>query len=343
MLKRRPPTSPLLARNAVGAFAIAAMLFGDGCTQNKSRLEAPSDESQEAATQEEREAEASLPQLPAPPAPPPGLAKELWSDIHWLPANVVGVNGTPPGKQPFLAAWVFSQPSAEHESCRALEQGLIGGYGIEWEQPPQSFVFYGNADLEQIEECATRFMQGMGGTARLKAKSLELSMEGSQTKVLFAQRGEQLVVIADDGRMGPISDARSGRLEQNQSLISLLGDSEPATMAWSVSTRDMTRVPLGVSSRGYALRAGGPGQRWELRFKFADGDEARRASKAVGPFLIEAETFLGVSLHASVQEDADTLVASFDLAELFTLEPAKMQALQQKLEEFAGGRREREE
>jgi hypothetical protein len=41
-----------------------------------------------------------------------------------------------------------------------------------------------------------------------------------------------------------------------------------------------------------------------------------------------------------VHEDGDTLAVSLDLTAFFTLEPAKMQALQGKLEELAAGRRE---
>jgi hypothetical protein len=173
----------------------------------------------------------------------------------------------------------------------------------------------------------------------MNEQALELRMEGSVSRVLFARRGEELVAIVDDGRIGPVGEARAGQLKENESLVGLLGAMPVATLGWSASTRDMTQVPLGVPSRGYTMGAARPGERWEFRFAFADPAEAGRANEAAGPFLKEAEAFLGVSLHPQVHENGDTLAVSFDLSELFTLEAAKMQALQKKLEEFAAGRR----
>ncbi len=181
-------------------------------------------------------------------------------------------------------------------------------------------------------------MQGMGGTAHIEGNNLELTLNGSQGHVVFARRGEQLVVIVDEGGIGPIDGASPGRLKENESLITLLGDMKPVTTAWSVSTRDMTQVPLGISSRGYVMESRGPGQRMEFRFVFTDAAQARRASDAAGPFLEEAETFLGISLRSQVHGDEDTLVVSLDLTEMSTLEPAKMQALQERLEALAASR-----
>ncbi len=52
-------------------------------------------------------------------------------------------------------------------------------------------------------------MLGMGagpdeGAARMREQALEVWMDGSMIRVLFARRGEQLVVMEDDGRMGSI-------------------------------------------------------------------------------------------------------------------------------------------
>lgn len=329
-----PRRAPTLA----GVFAVVAVSSSAGCTQKKSRLEVISDEVEAAATKEKQQAQASLLLLPEAPLPPPGIASELWSDVHWFPASVVGINGTAPGKQPFLAQWVFSQPAAAHESCQALERGLVSGYAIEWEQPPQSFVFYGDASFVDIEECAKQIMSELGGTARLTGDTLEVDLAGSASRVLFARRGEQLVVISDDGRMGPLGDARPGRLGQNQWLLDVLGRKESGTMAWAVSTKDMTQVPLGISSRGYVMKVDTPGVRWGFRFLFADHDEAARANEAVGPFVKEAEAFVDASLDARAQVEQDTLVVSVDVGGMFSTDPAKMKALQEKLEEFAAGR-----
>ncbi len=319
--------------------AALVVALSPGCTETKSRLEVISDQAEERAAVEMSQDQASLLQLPASSTPPQGMPSGVWTDLHWLPPTVVGVNGTPPGEQPLLARWVFSQSFADHESCQEVERGLVGGYGVEWEKPPQSFVFFGTAAFKQIETCAIAFMRGLGGSARMQGQALHLVMDGVESKVVFARRGDQLVAVVDDGRMGAVGDAYPGRLKKNAALVELLEGLDPTESVWAVSTLDMTRVPLGVPSRGYVMHATSPGQ-LKIRFVFGSIDEAKRAYAATGPFFEELETFLGASLHPTAALSENGLLATADLTVLDALGPEKSEALRQKTEDFAAGRRQ---
>ena len=132
-------------------FALAIAVWCSACTEKKSNLEVISDRAEAEAAQQRKQEEASLFVLPAAPPAPSGIDPDLWSDLHWLPPSIAGVNGTQPGTPPFVAQWAFNSPGGDDPSCKALKNGLAGGYGVEWDQPPQSFIFYGRADFDQLE------------------------------------------------------------------------------------------------------------------------------------------------------------------------------------------------
>ncbi len=319
-------------RTIVPAIAVIALLAS--CTKTESRLEQLSREAEEKEAVEVAAMAKRLPTLPETSELPVGVPAGVWEDLHWLPPTVVGINGTA-DQMPFVAQWVFSQAFAEHESCRALERGFEGGYGIEWEQQPQSFVFFGRAELADVDACAQAFARDLGGAARLETGVLTLGLQGRETQVQLGRRGEQLIAIVDDGRIGTIAGDRLG---DNANLLSLLRTVDTSRAIWSMSARDVTSVPLGVPSLGFIVYAAAAAEPWEFRFTFGSETDAEAALQATDPAVQKAETNLGVSLEVSAELEGSTLVASVDLMNVFSRPPEELEALQQKLDAMLAGR-----
>jgi hypothetical protein len=316
-----------VAHEAVRFVAAAACVSMLSCTKEPSRPEAEAEVEWAVA-----EAEAVLPSLPLAVTTPPGMAADLWRDLNWLPAEVVGINGTGPGNSPLLVQWAFSQPPGQAEACRAVQRGLEAGYGIEGDAPPQSFVFYGRMDLAQVMDCAEAFAVAFEGTAHLEEGTLRIAAYGSQTRIWFAWQGERLVAVLDEGGgLGSVADARADRLAENDGLVAQLGAVDRAHEVWSASARDMTTGAIGIASRGYNVAMDGAGDVWHVRFSFTSAAQAEEALRAAGPFLAEMRAAVGIPLEVQLQVRDTVLAAKLDASEFLALPPAKMKELNEKL------------
>ena len=321
----------LVARWLIFGLIGSSSLFA--CTESKSRLEAQSAVIETKAVEARKDMQAALPAYPSPKTLPEGVPQPVWSAIHWIPPSAIGVNGTPPGQAPFIVKWAFSQGGADDPSCVAIEHAGVVGYGIEWEQPSQSFVLFSAASLEQVDACAAAITKSLGATATLHDGVLDLAhpVLGSTT-LRFAQRGDELVMIVDDGRLGDVVEAQPDQLASNAGLVELLGHTGNLGDGWSISTRDMTSVPLGEPSKGNVASFDLDDSTLELQLFFVDEASAERALSAAAPFVKDAESLLDVSLGAAFHREGATIEASVSLKAISSLPPEKLEAMTRKLQ-----------
>ncbi|MEM7155017.1 MAG: hypothetical protein AAF799_19370 [Myxococcota bacterium] len=332
------PSPPMSTRCPHGLVLLLALCTPLGCTKKPSRLETASKQIEADNANELQQAQAALPQLPSGSAPPEGVPAQLWTDLHWLPTDVAGINGTGPGHEPFIAHWFFGLPTGQDPDCKALQEGLSRGYGIEWSQPPQSFVLFGSGTLEQVEGCAKAATSALRGSAHVDKDTLFVRTDMGNAELRFATQGEQLVLVIDDGRLGRVADAQANRLRGDENLMALLTKVDPARATWSATTNDMTQVPVGVPSLGYTLHNDGPNTKLELRFAFESSAEAERALAATPALFEKMEAMLGKPVERDLRRDAETVTLIVDPAVMLAMPPEKLAELNQTLEALAAER-----
>ena len=139
--------------------------------------------------------QARAPALPRASERPEGVSSTLWNDLHWLPADLVGINGAARGESIGLITWLRNQPEISGPACDATFAGIETAYGIEWAEPPQSFVVYGSFRREDFEACAREFLATMGGS---------LVAESDTTEAPVAAPTPQYAVPSTFGLLSPI-------------------------------------------------------------------------------------------------------------------------------------------
>lgn len=266
--------------------------------------------------------------LPDAPPAPEGVESGLWEDLHWLPGTVVGISGTGPKEVPTIARWLFSQPEANVEACRALQRGLDRGYAVEWETPPQSFVLIGRVALSDVVTCAKTVAAAFGGEAQVDAGALRLRLDDGVSVVRFFERGGWTVAVVDDGRMG---SPGAGSLAESRTLVSLLASTDIGQSSWAASSRDMTSAVLGVPSRGYSLYASDAGHRMRVRVEFSAAQEAMRALAKAEAVVANLEASTGLDLAATFERDGRAVSSAFSLEGLEGADPETLQKLQTAL------------
>ena len=244
--------------------------------------------------------QARAPELPQPSKRPEGVPARLWNDLHWLPADLVGINGAARGASIGLITWLRNQPEITGPACDAAFAGIETAYGIEWAEPPQSFVVYGSFRREDFEACARDFLATMGGSLVAESDTTLLELEGTTSAVAWTTLGSRQVAVVDSdrARLASLVAGTSDRLAGKPGIARLLARVDLEAKAWSASSRDFSLRLFGVVSEGLVFAMNQPegAQVFHGELLFANEQAAAEAKLAGEALALELEQATGVPL-----------------------------------------------
>lgn len=307
------------------------------CQPQPSSLERRSEEREHALA---LEAEQRMLALPATKGGPPEVSKRVWEDLHWLPANIVGVTGAGDVNEFPIIHWIASNGASELPQCQALAGTLDAAYQIEWAEPPSGFVFVGRFTREAAEACVGAFASTVEGKVARVGSQTSVTLAGAETRVLWAKAAEHTVAIADTAERieryaAPVAD----RLAGNAGLTSLLSRVDVRTRLWGASTKDFGRGLLGVASTGIVfmveLERENPRVRGQLTFTGADA--AMQAASTAPSFSRDVEQTTGIALSSQTEVTSDgSLRFSIEVPPIFLDKLPQLTALiEQRVASFA--------